>query len=140
MRSSHPPSGRRYAIVVGCGRLGSHLANTFSARGNSVVVIDREPAAFEQLSADFSGFTVEGDAAEFAVLEQAKTADADLFIAVTSRDNLNIFAGQVARFHFKVPEVIVRVFEPELESFYNLLGLRTVCPTTISADYFLKQP
>lgn len=129
-----------YVVIVGCGRLGSHIANTLSADRSSVVVIDRDAEAFGLLSADFSGFTIEGDAAELAVLESARTADADLFIAASSRDNLNIFVAQVARHHFQVPRVIARVFEPQLESFYAQLGIRTVCPTTLSVAHFLKQP
>ena len=132
------PRDRGYVVVVGCGRLGSHIANTFRANRSAVVVIDRDADAFKLLSADFSGFTVEGNAAELAVLEGAKTGDADLFIAVTSRDNLNIFVAQIARHHFDVTDVIARVFEPELESFYAQLGIRTVCPTTLSMDHFLK--
>jgi trk system potassium uptake protein TrkA len=127
-----------FAVVVGCGRFGSELANTLSAGRSAVVVIDRDPRTFDLLSADFSGFTVEGDAAELAVLEAAKTADADLFIAASSRDNLNIFVAQVARHHFGVPQVVARVFEPALGSFYGELGIRTVCPTTLSIDHFLK--
>jgi trk system potassium uptake protein TrkA len=92
------------------------------------------------LSPDFSGFTIEADAAEIAVLERAKTADADLFIAASSRDTLNIFTALVARHHFGVKEVIARVHEPELEPFYNQLGIRTVNPTTLSAERLLELP
>ena len=48
----------RYIVIVGCGRLGSHLANRLSREGHSVVVIDRYEATFGNLSPDFSGFRV----------------------------------------------------------------------------------
>jgi trk system potassium uptake protein TrkA len=140
MRVPRQISKRKYVIVVGCGNFGSHIANTLSAGRSAVVVIDRDARSFDLLSADFSGFTIEGDAAELAVLETAKTADADLFISASSRDNLNIFIAQVARIHFGVPDVVARVVEPELGSFYGQLGIRTVCPTTLSLDHFLKPP
>jgi len=127
-----------FVVIAGCGRLGSHVANSLSAGLSAVVVIDRDPDAFKLLSAEFSGFTLEGDAAELAVLDSAKTGDADLFIAASSSDNLNLFVAQVARRHFGVPEAVARVFEPELEGFYAGLGIRTVCPTTLSVAQFLK--
>jgi trk system potassium uptake protein TrkA len=62
----------RYIVIVGCGRLGSHLANQLSRQGHSVVVIDRNEATFSGLSPDFSGFRVDGDATQMAVLKEAK--------------------------------------------------------------------
>jgi trk system potassium uptake protein TrkA len=61
----------RYVVVVGCGRLGSTIANTLSQVGESVVVIDRDERTFADLSGEFSGFRITGDAAELAVLRQA---------------------------------------------------------------------
>jgi trk system potassium uptake protein TrkA len=131
---------RGYVVIVGCGRLGSHLAETFSAAGSAVVVIDQDAGSFERLSSDFSGFTIEADAAELAVLERAKTSAADLFVAASARENLNIFTALVARHHFGVKEVIARIEEPESESIYNQLGIRTFCPTTLSVEHLLKHP
>jgi trk system potassium uptake protein TrkA len=140
MRRGGQLPARGYVVIAGCGRLGSYIANSLSAGRSAVVVIDRDAEAFKLLSGDFSGFTLEGDAAELAVLESARTGDADLFIAASSHDNLNLFVAQVARHHFGVPEAVARVFEPQLEVFYNQLGIRTVCPTTLSLDQFLRQP
>jgi trk system potassium uptake protein TrkA len=139
MRRDKQPPAPGYVVIVGCGQLGSYLANSLSAGRSAVVVIDRNPEAFKLLSGDFSGFTLEGDAAELAVLESARTGDADLFIAASSHDNLNLFVAQVARHHFGVPEAVARVFEPQLGAFYEGLGIRTVCPTTLSVDHFLRQ-
>ena len=61
-----------YIVIVGCGRLGAHLANQLSRDGNSVVVIDRDETTFNHLSSDFSGFRIGGDATQMAVLKEAK--------------------------------------------------------------------
>ena len=61
-----------YIVIIGCGRLGSHLANQLSRVGHSVVVIDKDEAAFKELSPDFSGFRIEGDATQIGVLNEAK--------------------------------------------------------------------
>ena len=51
-----------YAIVIGCGRAGAEVASRMCEQGHSVVVIDRDRAAFRRLSDGFSGTTLLGQA------------------------------------------------------------------------------
>jgi len=127
-----------FVVIVGCGRLGCHVASQLSRAGHGVVVIDCDEDAFNQLAPEFSGFRVEGDATELAILRQAKTDRADLVIATTSDDNVNLMVAQVARTVFLVPRVLARVFEPRREGIYRRLGIETVCPTSLAAGLFLK--
>ncbi|WP_373500825.1 TrkA family potassium uptake protein [Desulfococcus sp.] len=127
----------RYIVIVGCGRLGSHLANQLSRGGDSVVVIDRDHATFGNLSADFSGFRVEGDATQMSVLREARLNRADILIATTHKDNINLMAAQVARRIFGVSHVLARVFDPRREAVYTRLGIDTICPTSLAAGMFL---
>lgn len=129
---------RLYVIIIGCGRLGSYLANRLSHDGHSVVVIDLNDSALEALSVDYSGFRMEGDATEIDLLKQAKIDKADFFIATTGDDNVNLMVAQVAKKLFQVPRVMARVFQPKREKIYVDLGIETVCPTAIAADVFLK--
>ena len=126
-----------FIVIVGCGRLGSHLANQLSHVGHSVVVIDRDGATFDDLSPDFSGFRVEGDATQMAVLKEAKLKDADVFFATTHEDNVNLMVAQVALKVFNVPHVLARVFDPRREQVYAQLGIETICPTSVAAEMFL---
>ncbi len=128
----------RYVVIVGCGRLGSLLANRLSGLGSSIVVIDRDERAFEDLSTEFSGFRVTGDAAELAVLRQARIDKAECVLAITSYDNLNVMVAQVARTVFGVPKVIARVSDPSREAVYREFGIETICPTNLSAAAFLN--
>jgi len=129
---------RLYVIIIGCGRLGSYLANRLSHDGHSVVVIDLNDSALEALSAEYSGFRMEGDATEIDLLKQAKIDKADFFIATTGDDNVNLMVAQMAKKLFQVPRVMARVFQPKREKVYLDLGIETVCPTSIAADVFLK--
>lgn len=128
----------QFVIIVGCGRLGSYLANRLSREGHSVVAIDVEEAAFSALAAEYSGFRVEGDATELAVLQQAKVDKADLVVATTREDNVNLMVAQFAKRLFEVPRVMARVFDPRREDLYRALGVDTLCPTSVAADLFLK--
>ena len=127
----------RYVIVVGCGRLGSLLANRLSSLGSSVVVIDRKESAFENLSTEFGGFRVTGDAAELAVLHQARIDKAQCLLAITSYDNVNLMVAQVAQTVFSVPQVMARVNDPSREAVYREFGIETICPTNLTAAAFL---
>lgn len=128
----------RYIVVVGCGRVGSQLANQLSREGNSVVVIDIDETKFSDLSPDFSGFRIEGDATHITVLREAKLKSADVLIATTREDNINLMVAQVAQRIFNVPHVLARVFDPKREAFYAQLGIDTICPTSVAVKIFLS--
>ncbi|HKJ02696.1 MAG TPA: TrkA family potassium uptake protein [Longimicrobiales bacterium] len=134
--------GARYrghrALVIGCGRVGSYAAGLLSVGGAEVVVIDRDPEAFEALSPEFSGFKVVGDASELAILRRAGAADADVLFAATESDTLNILVTQVARERFGVETVVARVFLPEWEGTYRDLGIRTISPVSHAVHAFLE--
>lgn len=127
----------QYIIVVGCGRLGSILANRLSSQGNSVVIIDPHENSFNNLSSDFSGFQIIGNASEIEILRSAKADQADCLLAVTDQDNINLMVAQVAQSVFKIGTVLARVFDPAREKIYREFGIATISPTKLSADAFM---
>ena len=128
----------QYVVVVGCGRLGALLAGRLSQAGSSVVVIGRKETAFEQLSPEFSGFRITGDAVEMEVLQAAKVHKAGCLLAVTEDDNVNLMVAQVAHEFFAVPKVLARVFDPRREPVYLEFGIETISPTKLTAAAFLS--
>lgn len=128
-----------YIVIAGCGRLGVHLANQLSRQGDSIVIIDVDDAKFRNLSGEFSGFRLEGDAAELAVLKQAKADQADKLIAVTRDDNLNLAIAQIARVVLNVPLVVARVNDPQREAIFREFGIHTVCPLTLANNDLLQR-
>jgi trk system potassium uptake protein TrkA len=128
----------QYIIIVGCGRLGSILANQLSRLGSNVVVIDRDERTFSELTTDFSGFTVVGDASEMTVLHQAGIKRADCLLAISRYDNINLMVAQVAKRIFKVSKVIARVYNPDREMVYRQVGIETICPTKVTIELFLQ--
>ncbi len=126
-----------YVVVVGCGRIGSRVANRLSGNGHSVVVIDRREQAFDGLTAEFGGFRIEGNATELSVLKQAKLHQADVCIATTQEDNVNLMVAQVAERVFSVPLVLAQVYDPKRKEVYERLGIRVICPNSIAVESFL---
>jgi len=123
-----------HIIVVGCGKVGSKLAQVLSEEGHDVVIVDNDRNSFKLLGADFRGITVTGVPIDQDVLRQAGIETADALMAVTPDDNVNIMACQVAKEIFKVPRVIARIYNPAREHVFHEFGLETICPTNITAD------
>ena len=96
-------------IVVGCGRVGSQLANMLSDNGNNVCVIDKNVNAFANLGRNFNGSTVQGVGFDEETLVKAGVEDCDVMAAVTQFDNTNLMCAEVGSRLFGVPHVIARV-------------------------------
>lgn len=121
-------------IVVGCGRVGSHLASLLSEDGHNVSVVDRSDKAFRALGRDFNGQLVQGLGYDLDVLHEAGIEQADALAAVTSNDNTNLMTAEVARRIFEVDHVITRLYEYKRENTYMKLGIDYACGTTLVAE------
>jgi len=121
-------------VILGCGRVGSTLAMWMSEAGHEVAIIDRESGAFERfLGPEFRGETLLGLGIDQEVLRQAGIEEADAFVAVSSGDNTNVMAAQIAKVRFRVPRVIARVYDPIRAQAYREMGVETLCTTLIGA-------
>ena len=126
-------------IVVGCGRVGSQLANMLSDNGNNVCCIDKNADAFANLGRNFNGSTVQGVGFDEDVLIRAGVEECDVLAAVTQLDNTNLMCAEVANHLFGVPHVISRLYNPDHERAYMQLGIDYVCGTSLVAeDVFSK--
>ena len=121
-------------IVVGCGRVGAHLASLLSEDGHNVTIIDNVSSAFADLGRDFNGRTVKGIGFDEDVLRGAGADSCDVLAAVTSNDNANLMTAEVARRIFGVPHVITRLYEARREKTYAQLGIDFSCGTTLVAE------
>jgi len=126
-------------IVVGCGRVGSQLANMLSDNGNNVCCIDKSPDAFVNLGQNFNGSSIQGVGFDEDVLVRAGVETCDVLAAVTQLDRVNIMCAEVASRLFDVPHVIARLYDPDHERAYMQLGIDYVCGTSLVAeDVFSK--
>lgn len=121
-------------IIVGCGRVGSELANALSAERHEVVIIDRSPLSFGRLSRDFSGRMLTGVGFDREILQKADIEGADALAATTDSDNVNIVVAVAAKETFKVPHVVARIYNPQAAEIYRREGIPTVTPTLMAAN------
>jgi trk system potassium uptake protein len=122
------------AIVVGCGRVGSALAQRLHAAGWDVAAVDESEEALERLGEKWPGAFHLGHGLDVALLEQAGIAEADLVLVATDGDNTNLVVAQIAKQRYEVPKVAVRVHDPARAAFYSNRGFEVVSPTTMAIE------
>lgn len=96
-------------IVCGAGQVGSNIARYLASENNDVTVIDQSQRLIQVLTDSLDVKGMVGFASNPDVLEAAGAGDADMIIAVTFSDEVNMVACQVAHSLFSVPTKIARV-------------------------------
>ncbi|MGB0662658.1 MAG: Trk system potassium transporter TrkA [Pontibacterium sp.] len=100
-------------IILGAGQVGGTLAENLANEANDITVVDFDSGRLRELQDRLDIRTVEGKASYPSVLEQSGARDADMLIAVTNSDEVNMIACQLAATLFKTPTKIARVREHE---------------------------
>ncbi|MDQ6973530.1 MAG: Trk system potassium transporter TrkA [Mariprofundaceae bacterium] len=109
-------------LILGAGEVGFHIASRLASEGNNVSVIDNDAERLQRVADSMDVKTVFGHAAHPSVLEKAGAADAELLIAATTNDEINMLACQVAHSLFKVTTKMARIREPDYINATGLFG------------------
>jgi trk system potassium uptake protein TrkA len=125
-------------MIIGCGRVGSVLANRLDEAGHQVVVLDRNQHAFRRLSDKFSGERIVGNGLVDEFVRPTLGKKTDLLCAITDKDNINLMIVQRVKQHFQVEKVIAVVHDSLLAGLYKELGVETVCPTDLVIQDLLR--
>jgi len=126
-------------MIIGCGRVGSVLANRLDEAGHRVAVLDRSQQAFRRLSEKFSGERIVGNGLVEEYVRPTLQGKADILFAMTDKDNVNLMIVQRVKRHFQVGRVIAVVHDSILAGLYKELGVETVCPTDLVIKDLLKE-
>lgn len=132
-----PPSDVRMGIVIGCGEFGAALSAGLAGRGFSVVVVDRDPAAFDRLPRGLPVHRVVGDGANSRTLKRAGLDRASGLFLTTGDEALNLAVAEIARAGSGVPRVLVRVSDPAKRQLSLGVGARTIDPVALATEAFL---
>lgn len=128
-----------HIVVVGCGRVGSGLAEAAEAAGHTVGIIDRREQAFRRLSPAFSGQKLVGVGFDRNRLEEAGIKDAFAVAAVTNGDNSNIMIARVAKETYGIERVVARIYDPRRAAIYERLGIPTVATVQWTIERVLRR-
>ena len=137
MRTIIPHENRGLNIIIaGCGKVGITLIDQLSKEGHYITVIDKNSTKLQTLSNNYDIMTICGNGASYSVQREAGIESADLIIAVTDSDELNLLCCTVASRSGKC-SAIARVRTPDysIEANYlkNRLGLARIINPELEA-------
>ena len=98
-------------IILGAGQVGTNVAESLVSEANDITVVDIDGARLRLLQDRLDLRTVTGSAAHPSVLKSAGIEDADMLIAVTQSDEINLVACKIAAHQYNVPTRIARIRE-----------------------------
>ena len=98
-------------IILGAGQVGGTLAENLASEANDITIVDTDADRLRSLSDRLDIRTIQGKGSFPTVLRQAGADDADMLVAVTNSDEVNMIACQVAYTLFHTPTRIARVRE-----------------------------
>ena len=131
-------------IILGAGQVGGTLAEHLANEDNDITIVDTDDARLRELRDRVDIGAVKGQASHPDILEQAGIEDADLLIAVTNNDEINMTACQVAHSLFHTPTKIARVRaaaylnRPELFNDENVPIDVFISPERLVSDYIYR--
>lgn len=127
-------------VIIGYGRVGSRTVASLMEGGHQISLVDKEATRLSRASQLEGVDLVQGNGIDVDVQREAGMGEADLLLAVTRDDNVNLMAAQVARTHFHVPKAIARVYEPShAEATQEDPQLAIVCPTLFAVQLIVDQ-
>jgi len=97
-----------HVVVIGAGEVGLHIAGFLSREGQNVVLIERDPGRLAKAAEEIDALTLAGNGASKQVLSEANVNEADMVIAVTDSDEVNIVACMAAK-RVGVPLTVARI-------------------------------
>jgi trk system potassium uptake protein TrkA len=131
-------------VILGAGQVGSTVAENLVSEANDITVVDTDGAKLYALQNRLDLRTLVGNASHPSVLKQAGLADADMLLAVTQSDEVNMVACKLAASLFNTPTRIARIraadylAHPEIFSADNFCVNFSICPEQILTDYIRK--
>ena len=121
-------------IIVGCGKVGQTLAEQLNEEGNNITVIDIDAKALKTVTNNSDVMGVTGNGATYAVQKEAGIERADLLVAVTDSDELNLLCCMVARKTGNC-QTIARIRDPEYSNETNFLKNEFGLAMVINPEY-----
>ncbi|MDR0888865.1 MAG: TrkA family potassium uptake protein [Coriobacteriales bacterium] len=124
-----------YIVINGGGKIGEYLAEKMSARGHQVAIIEKNKRKIDRLAMRLPQqvLVIYGDGCDSSFQSDAGAEHADLFVATTGTDDVNLVSCEIAMLVHDIPRAIARVNNPKNERIFHKMGIEAVSSTTIIA-------
>ncbi len=117
-------------VIAGAGDIGFHLASLLSYEQQDITLIDKDQEVLDYAETHLDVFTIKGDSTSVSVLEEAKIAQTDLMLAVTTFEQTNLVSALLAK-KMGANQTIARVSNPEyttpeMRSMFSSMGIDSI--------------
>ena len=119
-------------IVVGCGKIGTTVLESLVAEGHNVTAVDNRPLPLNDITNIHDVMTVCGNGADCETLKEAGAADADMVVATTGSDEVNMLCCHVAK-KMGVPNTVARIRKPEFND-ASLIQMKELLDLSLSIN------
>ncbi len=127
-----------YVVIMGGGKMGLSLASFLIADGHDVTLIESDQELCNQASSELDAMIICGSGTDAKVLKEANLEDADVFVAATGNDEVNLLACILVS-EFKNTKIIARLSDPSHSSAFKKIGIDSVVsPEITTASYVEK--
>lgn len=116
--------------VVGGGKVGYYLIKTLLPHGHKIRLIEQDKHRCDVIAEELGIIVFYADGTDVQALEDADIADADIVVAVTGNDEVNLLVCQLAKKHFGVRKTVARVNNPKNEHVFRELGVGPAISST----------
>jgi trk system potassium uptake protein TrkA len=122
-----------YIVINGGGKIGEYLATKLLSNRHEVAIIEQSSKRIDHLALALPGkvLMIHGDGCDSVYQADAGTRQADIFVATTGLDDVNLVSCEIASLVFGVPRVIARVNNPKNERIFRRVGIEAVSSTTV---------
>ena len=122
-----------YIIINGGGKIGEYLATKLLNNRHEVAIIEQNAKTIDHLALVLPGkaLMIHGDGCDSTYQADAGTDKADIFVATTGLDDVNLVSCEIASLVFKVPRTIARVNNPKNERIFRRIGIEAVSSTMV---------
>ena len=121
-------------VIIGAGSVGAEICSSLEGEGHDITLIDDNRTALEEAEAKYDVATVVGNGAEIATLRRAGAENADLLVAVTSSDEINILCCTAAK-KLGTKNTVARVRNPEYNELMHFMRGDMNLSMTINPEY-----
>lgn len=132
-------SGAEKVVILGGGKIGYSVAKFLEGKKISVVVIEWNQKRCQFLSEQLAeALVINGDGTDIELLRREKIGEADVFVAASKRDEINLMSSLLAK-ELGCKKTIALVHRPDYVPVYEHLGLdATISPRRFAADQILR--
>jgi len=111
-------------VIVGAGEVGFHIASRLVLENKDVVVIDKDPSAVRRVSENIDAQVITGSGSSPAVLAKAGITGADLLLAVTDSDEINLMACLMTHMMSPITKKMARIRDADFDDYHDTFRVK----------------